>query len=394
MKEDYNEKNFNDEIDKIFKDLHDKINSTLNILVIGKVSSGKSSFLNAFFDAEKDKPIFEVGAQAGVTKDVKFKNIGKTIKICDTPGLDDVIKVNSEETLKMLEEGVDIGILIISGAADSSQKKHFDDLKKRAAKVFIVLNKRDEFTKENLAIVLNQWSGHLALSKDETIYTVVSKGYDPKDRLINELTDEETEIPVDKYKRPVTLKGIDTVRDDVLKFLEKSGKDILLAKELKNKTKSAIAIIATACLTATGAAFLPGSAAIIGTIQVGAIASLGYLYTGELISKSQALSAVGVVVANSVGRTLFLVVKSFMPPTGVLDLAAATIALTVTAAMLTAVAKLLERGYTLDDKEQLKKIFDELMTASKELFKNANLSDLKDKSFFIKILTQLFSAGK
>ncbi len=386
----YSEKEdkLNKKLDEMFGELSKKVNATLNVLVIGKVSSGKSSFLNAFFDAEKDKPKFKVGAKSGETTKVQITKIGKNIKVIDTPGLEDINKSNSLETKNFIEEeGVDIGILVLSGSADASQKEQYEYLKQHAEKVFIVLNKADTFSEENLNIVLQQWKEQLGLSPDEKIYPVVSRGYDPKDKEV--FRGQEYEIEVDEFGRPKLVKGIEEVRNDILNFLEKNGKDLILIKELKDKRKKAIATITTACVSAAGAAFVPGSALYIGVIQATAIATLSYIYTGEMINKSQAVSMVGVFVAENVGTSLFLIVKSFLPPTGVLDIAAATIALTITAAMLTAVSKLYSMGYTLDDKEELLTIFENLKKTIKGEMKNADKKDLTNPELYKKIIANI-----
>ena len=378
--ENYNEKDLNAKVDEMFKEFQGKLDSKLNVLVFGKVSAGKSSFLNAFFDREMVNPLFTVNAKSGETTKVKFENLGDNISVADTPGLDDIVAENSAETIKMLDDGVDVGMLVLSGSADNSQRIHYKNLCEKSQEVFIVLNKADTFSDENLAVVIAQWKQQLGLSEEQKIYPVVSRGYDPKDK--ERFRGEEFDIEVDKYGRPKTLKGIDVVRDDVLDFLEKQGKDLLLAKELKDKSKKAAAIIATATAAAAGAAFIPGSAAYILGIQAVAIGSLGYLYTGEAIGKNNAIQFVGTFAAEQVGMNLFLIVKSFLPPTGVIDLAAAAVAASVTAAMLSAVSYLLNNNIGFDDKGKMKEVYNEMKDKIKTEAKSANKSDLMAKDFW------------
>ncbi|MBE0352825.1 MULTISPECIES: GTPase [Pseudoalteromonas] len=385
--ENYNEKSIDEKVDEMYLEWKVKLESPLNVLVLGKVSAGKSSFLNAFFDREMDDVLFEVNAKSGETTKVKFEKLGENISIADTPGLDDIKSENSAETLKMLDEGVDVGILVLSGSADKSQKGHYDDLLKNSSEVFIVLNKADNFSKENLPHVIEQWKEQLGLSSEQKIYPVVSRGYDPKDK--ETFRGQEYDIEVDNYGRPKTLQGIDAVRDDVLDFLAKKGKDLLLAKELKDKSKKALAIISTATASGAGAAFIPGSAAYLIGIQVVAIGSLGYLYTGEIISKSNAISLIGTFAAEQVGMNLFLLTKSFLPPTGVIDLAAAVIAASVTAAMLSAVAYLLSHEIDFDDKEQLLSVFNEIRATLQKETKSANKEDLLKGEFWISLIKKI-----
>lgn len=247
---------FNKKVDNMFNSFEKTLDLELNIVTFGKVSAGKSSFLNAFFDREKNKPLFSVNAKSGETTKVKSEKLGSNILVGDTPGLNDINKDNSQESKKILEEGIDVGILVLSGSADSSQKEHYDDLLKNSNKVFIVLNKADNFSKENINSVINQWKEQLELDDNSTIYPVVSRGYDSND--MEKFRGKEYAIEIDEYGRPATLEGIDKVRNDVLSFLEESGKDLLLAKELKDKSNKALAIILAATVLAAGQSFIPG----------------------------------------------------------------------------------------------------------------------------------------
>lgn len=371
---------FNKKVDNMFNSFEKTLDLKLNIVTFGKVSAGKSSFLNAFFDREKNKPLFSVNAKSGETTKVKSEKLGSNILVGDTPGLNDINKDNSQESKKILEEGIDVGILVLSGSADSSQKEHYDDLLKNSNKVFIVLNKADNFSKENINSVINQWKEQLELDDNSTIYPVVSRGYDSND--MEKFRGKEYAIEIDEYGRPATLEGIDKVRNDVLSFLEESGKDLLLAKELKDKSNKALAIILAATVLAAGQSFIPGSSAYIVGTQTVAIASLSYLYTGKSIPKKAAIGLIGTLAAEQVGLSLFLVAKSFLPPTGAIDLAAAVIATIVTASMLSAVAYLLKNEIDLMDKLALKKSYNEIFKSYKNETKNVNKKDLLTKEYW------------
>ncbi|MEY3066113.1 MAG: hypothetical protein RLZZ532_2905 [Cyanobacteriota bacterium] len=90
-------------IDQLFSEYDAKTHGYLDIAVIGAVSSGKSSFLNAFFDCSRDDIKFSVSALSGTTKEVEFQQISSHIKILDTPGLQDINKANVEKTALTLE---------------------------------------------------------------------------------------------------------------------------------------------------------------------------------------------------------------------------------------------------------------------------------------------------
>ena len=72
---------------------------TVTIAVVGKVSAGKSSLLNALFHKNKNEELLaHVGAISGVTTKVKRFKLGKYVEIMDSPGLGDIIDENSAET--------------------------------------------------------------------------------------------------------------------------------------------------------------------------------------------------------------------------------------------------------------------------------------------------------
>ena len=94
---------------------------TLNIAIIGKVSSGKSSLINALLKLSRKQAIAQVGAEAGITTNLKILRLDERVRLIDSPGLDDVSAENSEITREFIRH-IDVGILVITGAADASKK--------------------------------------------------------------------------------------------------------------------------------------------------------------------------------------------------------------------------------------------------------------------------------
>ncbi|MGK7877723.1 MAG: hypothetical protein AB4426_31795 [Xenococcaceae cyanobacterium] len=129
------------------------------------------------------------------------------------------------------------------------------------------------------------------------------------------------------------VRRVSQLRYDIEKFLEKKGKDLLLARHMAEKQSFAVKIIVTALAAVAGEAFLPGSAAYITATQGVAIASLHYLYTGDVLSPQTALAVLPTFFAETTRSSLFLFVKSFLPPTGVVDMAAAGVAVAITLTM-------------------------------------------------------------
>ena len=362
-KEDAATQKFDEDVSRAFDEKSPDYLAHVNIALVGKVSSGKSSLLNAFFERDNKEPLAEVGASSGITTKITPYKLDDHVLIVDCPGLDDVRKENTQVTKDFLDS-IDLGIFVVTGSADASQKSKYDDLKSSAGEVFVVLNKMDEWDElEEAALedVKEQWRNVLGL---ERIFPLCTKGYDPRRR---------SDAPMD-------IRGVGDLRSAVFDFLKSKKKDILLAKHLKNKSKYAAGIVGAALLAVSVESFVPGSAAYITATQAVAISSLYYLYTGEVLSKKSALGMLPTFVAQSAGRNLFLWAKSFLPPTGVVDAAAAIVAVVVTFATLGSVAWMLREGKSLDDKDALKSAFSKFSEVGEKNLKGVSLDDFKDRA--------------
>ncbi|MHC5934780.1 GTPase [Nostoc sp.] len=355
------EKEFWENVDTQFEEKVQDFSKTLNIAVIGKVSSGKSSLINALLKRSRKKAIAEVGAEAGVTTKLKILRLDDRVRLIDSPGLDDVRTENSNITREFLKN-IDVGILVVTGAADASQKRYLDDLRAHCESVFVVLNKIDEWGKLSplaLEKVITQWKEVLQIEK---IYPVCAFGYD---------IDTPPGTPLD-------IRGVCWLREDIENFLGSKGKDLLLARHMGEKKSYAIGIIATALIAVTVQAFIPGSAAYITATQAAAIVSLSYLYTGEILSSQAAFALLRAFASEAATTTLFLWVKSFLPPTGIIDIAAAVIAVSITLAILTTVNSILADGAKLEEDELLKSKFRTNRKQAETALKGLALTDLKD----------------
>ncbi|MFW2176210.1 MULTISPECIES: GTPase [unclassified Moraxella] len=352
-------------------------NKKLKIAVVGRVSTGKSSLINALFNVSRhEEKKVQVGAISGVTTKIKEIQWSKNITVIDSPGLGDVIKENSQETRNILSD-IDVGILVVSGSVDESQKAHYDELKEYAGKVFVVMNKIDEYDKKPKALeqVVQQWHDKLGLQNDDIIFRTCTDGYDPE-------YDPEAEMDI---------RGIDELRDAMLDYLKKHGKNLLLMREMYTKSQSARKIIYGALVAVGIAAFVPGSAIYITGIQAGAIMSIHYVYTGEILSKKSAIAAIPLFASQSIGSNMFLWAKSVLPPTGVLDMAAAGVAIAVTFAMLISVNWFYENGYdlnSLENKTELKEQFKHFYKVIKSIRAEELLDIVKDRGKLIELIAK------
>ena len=113
--------NFEKKFAEEFKKQVPKFDDYVNIALVGKVSTGKSSLLNAILCRERNDPLAEVGSTSGVTTEVTPHRLDDRVLIIDCPGLDDVRKEKSAETKDFLSK-IDLGIFVVTGSADASQK--------------------------------------------------------------------------------------------------------------------------------------------------------------------------------------------------------------------------------------------------------------------------------
>jgi len=363
---------FTSELEAALEEKIPDFGQTLNIAVIGKVSSGKSSVINAFLERERDSMVAHVGAVSGVTTKLKVIRLDDRVRIVDSPGLDDIRADNSRITQDFLRN-VDVGIFVVTGSADESQRSYLNDLRRTCDATFVVLNKVDEWDRYSPSArqkVIEQWEQSLHVDR---VYPTCTWGYDP---------DVDADLPLD-------IRGVDELRNDVEAFLAERGKDLLLARHMNDKFARAWKIIAGS-LTAVGTeAFLPGSAVYITATQAAAVGALYYMYTGRILSKQSTLALLPSFAARTAGQSLFLWAKSLFPPTGILDAAAAALAVVITFAMLAAVNSVLASGHELHERELLTEKFEGIHAAAKERLTTADISDWKDPEYWKKAFHDL-----
>lgn len=386
------QENFSQQLDKLFSEYEAATHGYLDIAVTGAVSSGKSSFLNAFFGCPKSEPKFPVSAQAGKTEAVELQPIGSHIRILDTPGLQDVDESRSKKTVEFLKKGIDIGILIIEGAANEQQRENYRLLKEATGNVFVVLNKSDQHTKEILQEIKAQWREVLGLDPNTLIYAVSCRGYDFKDKLVDPITREEKEIPVDGYGIPRTILGMQLVRDEVFQLCFKIGKAAFIAKEIKQKQPAALTIIAAACATSVGAVFIPGTVIFIASAQATAISSLVFLYQGKFPSRNEVakiMKTFSNMGAQGLGAVLYAIFVSFLPPTGFFDIAGIILVVSYMATTLLMINFFLSKGLEIEKNERLMQEFDRINASLRSSITEADFREVRKIEFWKNLLSQV-----
>jgi len=148
-----------------------------------------------------------------------------------------------------------------------------------------------------------------------------------------------------------------------------------------DKKTYAKGIIVTAVAAVGIQAALPGKAFFITATQMAAITSLYYLYTGTILSKGAVLALLPVFAGQAVATNVFLFFTSFIPPTGVIEIAAAITAISITSAMLAAVNFVLSSGMELTEKDTtgiLKAKFNEYRNRVGSILKRLGMTDIRN----------------
>ncbi|PPA70699.1 GTP-binding protein [Jeotgalibacillus proteolyticus] len=313
------------------KQVNEQLEQEVLIAMIGDVNAGKSSTINKLVGDQ----VAEVGSKPGETTDVKRYEYRSRIFFVDTPGLDDVIKANSEETIKFYKEA-DVVLFFLNAAGTVLSEGELRSLAEAAkinSTILLVLNKID--AAEDIPEIVSYIKKHT--NNKYSIIPISSK----------------------------TGENIDDLRNKILDLLKKKKKDILFAKNLKIKSSTANKwILAATGSTATiGASPLPGADIIpITAIQVGMMVKLATLYEKPL-SKERAKELAIATVAGNVGKSVFRQIVKTFP--GIGSIAGAGVAGTMTFSLGHAMKYAYEHNIELDT-EALKSIYDMFANRSKD----------------------------
>ena len=316
------------ELDASLADLERQLHQHVNIAVVGPVSSGKSSLINALLGTGRADAVAEVGAVSGVTTELKLLPLDDWVLIVDSPGLDDIRADNSRITRDFLEH-IDVGIFVATGSADATQRRLYEELKRECEATFVVLNKVDEWDRYSPAAfdkVLDQWREALAV---ERIYPTATWGYDPD-------LDED---------QPLDLRGVDELRADLEIALK--DKVLRLARHMRRRLPYASEIVCSAMTVTTRLPVLRASPAASVVAQVRAICAMHFLYTGSTLRRASALALLPVVARNAPLTWLLLWFPPLAPLWLVLRSVAARMRASLTFALLAAVQGALAAGEPL-----------------------------------------------
>jgi GTP-binding protein Era len=307
----FDKKGYEEAFEKTYDEKHEefeKIRSEkLIISLIGSVNSGKSSVINALTGIK----YAEVKAKSGWTKEVKLYQLREGVYIADTPGLYDIDESVSKKASEFVQNDADIVLFFLNAAVGITkhEKSSFLEITKLRKDVIVVLNKIDALESNDIIDVINQSIEELGVSP----------------------------IPISSK----TGEGIEHLNSEIVKILEKKGKELLFLKVSKHKEKSVKNWIngATAAAFGIGAMPIPGSDIVALTaLQVGLALKIAFIYD-FVPSKGDIMKLVGSTVTGSIGRNFVrwaitaLKAAGWIPGNQLLEVATIAIAATVAASL-------------------------------------------------------------
>lgn len=304
------EKSYEEEINKI----NEQLEKEILFAMVGDVNAGKSSTINRLIGDD----VASVNPKPGETTSVKKYKYRDKIIFADTPGLDDINSQNSQETLNFYKEA-DIILFFLNAAGtvfSEGEKKSFENIKKFNKRIIIVLNKID--AAEDIPSLIK--------------FVQDSINYDFKVVPISSKTGENIEM----------------LRNTILDILKETGKDILFARQIKEKSSTANKWIIAAATSASaiGAAPLPGSDIIPLTgIQVSLMVKLAALYEKSL-TKDRAKELAIATLTGNLGKSIFRQAIKVIPGAG--SIAGAGIAGSMTLALGYGIKYVYENNIELD----------------------------------------------
>lgn len=178
------------------------LSQTLNIAIVGKVNTGKSSLMNSLLKGNRRKALnlTKVSYVANTTQDFVIHKINDQVCLIDTPALNhrNLYDCKIAEILDHIHLGLFVTTL------NKFEKLTFVQLK-AYCKLFIIVNKIDEwddfcYSTYDLFNISNQWISDLG---PNNIYFTCTKGYDPTSRTST-----------------MNIKGVFALRNDIYNFIE------------------------------------------------------------------------------------------------------------------------------------------------------------------------------
>jgi hypothetical protein len=200
----------------------------IEIAVFGEVSSGKSALLNALLG----RGVFPIGAAHGVTKELQKEQwdtvvhessvLGNsTIRLVDTPGLNEVDGSQRAEMAKQMSRRSDIILFVVDSDLNQVEHAALVELGEASKPIILVLNKTDILSEQQIkeireSILKDKLPPQV--TPDDLIYAAA----DPKEKEVVVVEDGKERMEVRQPKPDV-----ENVKLRILEYLKRDGKGLV-----------------------------------------------------------------------------------------------------------------------------------------------------------------------
>ncbi len=201
------------------KRLIDKLeNEQIHIVTFGKVSTGKSSLLNAISGHNH----FQVSPLHGETKHTSHLDWPsyeqQSVVLIDTPGTDEFDGEERELMAQQAAKQADVILFVLDGDISESQKQQLEIIAQPNKPIILVLNKADLYTYDEIERIKTS----IAEKTQGINSQIVAVSADPRPRtIIVELADGSRQ---EKVEKPPA--HIDELKQLIWELLDKEGKTI------------------------------------------------------------------------------------------------------------------------------------------------------------------------
>ena len=294
------------------KDMLDKLeHGHIHLAAFGRVSTGKSSLLNALIGEER----FTVSPVHGETKQSSMQAWREEeaggVYLIDTPGLDEAGGEEREALAKEVAGRSDLVLFVVDGDITETELDSLRTLLGRGRPVIVVLNKRDLFTSDEQAQLLASLRSRTSGLIDPA--HIISAAAQPRAQTVIEVDAEGNEITTQRARPP----DVEELRVALWDILDAEGKTLaalnasLFAADLSDQVGRRILaarreigdkLVRTYCIgKGIAVAFNPVPVADLfaaAFIDVAMVVHLSRVY-GLPLSNREAGSLVGVIVAEA-----------------------------------------------------------------------------------------------
>ena len=192
----------------------------LHIAVFGRVSTGKSSLLNALIG----EPKFAVSPLHGETRQSSMQAWSEVeangVYLIDTPGLDEVGGEGREEMAKEVAHRSDLVIYVIDGDVTDTELSALRTLLAQGRPVVVALNKSDLYTTADLdALLLTVRKKTTGLVQPDDVLAVAAQ---PRPQQIVEVDDDGNETSTTRERTP----DVEKLRLRLWEIFENEGKTL------------------------------------------------------------------------------------------------------------------------------------------------------------------------